>query len=263
MRRVVFAVLPLCAALAASPAGAASLAGRLPLDAAERRAVEAACGEDALCTARWLVRHDPTRFRLIRRPPPDTDRIRWVESTPSLGRVERLEGGLLLVELRGFGRTLWHELRAAVPAGARVVLDLRDNAGGDLERMLHLAARLLGPRRARILLESRSGGRRALAAEPAPLPAFRVAAVLVGPHTASSAEILAALLKRAGVPLCGKRTYGKDRVEADLPVAGALHLRATIGRVRVPGVHLAGGITPDAPLAACPVSARADPSGGA
>ena len=254
------ALLGLCAALAA-PAGAAAPFADLPLTPRERRAV-ADCGADALCAARRLVRLAPEDFRIERLPRPDTDRIRWVVSTPSLGRVRRLVDGRLLVELRRFGRTLWHELRR-LPAGARVVLDLRENGGGDLRRMLRLAARLVGGDAARIVLLRRDGVRRELEAAPAPVPPLRIDAVLVGAKTASSAEILAALLRRAGVPLCGARTYGKDRIEAALPLSGDRHLRASLGRALVPGVDLAGGLLPELPLRAClPAPARPPSSSG-
>jgi len=258
------AALVLGAALVLPGTGAAALLARLPLDEAERTFLRARCDGEALCIARVLVRRHPRRFRIEPAPPYDTDRIRWVVHVPSLGPVRRLADGRLLVPLRRFGRTLWRELKAADLAGRRVVLDLRDNGGGDLRRALELAARLLGPARARVVLHRSDAGRTVLSADrPAPIPAFRVTAVLISGRTASSAEVLAALLRVAGARLCGRPSFGKDRLEMVLPLPEGLRLRVALGRLVVPGRPRPGPLVPDGPLAACGLVPGPPGEGGA
>lgn len=180
---------------------------------------------------------------------PTTDEIRWVTGTPSLGRVFELADGRLLVELRRFGRTLFREWRARVPRGATLVLDLRGHPGGDFERMLQLAGRLVGTG-VGVVLET-GQGKQLRTAGTAAAPVARVDAVLIGPGTASSAEVLAALLVRAGARLCGARSRGKDWLEAVVPVSHDLRLGARVATLGVEGVRLAGGLVPALPAEAC------------
>ncbi len=224
--------------------------GRIGVSPALRTALERQCGEDRQCVAAQLTRRLPARYRLEPAPPPDSDRIRWVRSTSSIAAAAELPGGRLMVELVAFSRTLFAEWRRRIPHGAVIVLDLRRHPGGDLERMLALAAALLG-RTVALAIRRPDGGVQWLHADPPPLPAVRVAAVLVGPDTASSAEILASLLARAGVPLCGSRTRGKTSIEAVVPVSQGWRLRVFLGEAAIGGAAGAGPIVPDRPAARC------------
>ena len=79
--------------------------------------------------------------------------------------------------------------------------------------------------------------------------------VLIGPETASSGEILAALLRRyAGAELRGARTAGKDYLLRVVPVDHDWQLLLPSERVEVPGERLAGGLAPDGPLPPVPAS---------
>jgi C-terminal processing protease CtpA/Prc len=69
--------------------------------------------------------------------------------------------------------------------------------------------------------------------------------VLVGPATASSAEVLAALLQRyAGARLAGSRTAGKDHLTRVIAVDHDWRLLVPAERIAVPGVDLTGGLDP-------------------
>ena len=83
---------------------------------------------------------------------------------------------------------------------------------------------------------------------PAPLRAVETAAldVLIGPGTASSAEVLAALLRRhAGARLIGARSGGKDWLTRLVPVDHDWRLAIPAERIEVPGEALAQGLVPD------------------
>ena len=103
-------------------------------------------------------------------------------------------------------------------APQRLVLDLRANAGGDFDRMRRVASLFAGPRPGAIRLHGREGVTEVPL--PVPLRAVEIGAldVLIGPETASSAEVLAALLRRhAGARLVGARTLGKDWLSRLVP----------------------------------------------
>ena len=69
--------------------------------------------------------------------------------------------------------------------------------------------------------------------------------VLVGTDTASSAEVLAALLQRyAGGCLAGARTAGKDHLTRVIAVDHDWRLLVPAERIEVPGVDLSGGLRP-------------------
>ena len=167
---------------------------------------------------------------------------------PSLSAVERRSDGALVVVLDRFGRTADREIANVVAAHEpeRLVLDLRGNAGGDFDRMRRVASLFTGPREGAIRLLERGGA--ADVALPHPLRAigaFEID-VLIGPGTASSAEVLAALLRRhAGARLIGARTLGKDRLTRLVPVDHDWRLAIPAERIEVPGETLTQGLVPD------------------
>lgn len=227
-----------------------------------RAALAAACMGDVVCAARRIAAAIGPPARLAPIAAPDSDTIRWVTTQPSVGRAKRLAHGRTLIAITGFGRTVERELLAALDApgakgGTGLVIDLRDNGGGDFGRMLRVAARLLGPHAGALAL-NRAGGRSAINL-PRLAPVARPSAlrVLVGPRTASSAEILAALLRRhGGAQILGARTVGKDWLTRVVPVNRDWRLYIPGERVQVPGETLVGGLVPDGPLP--PLLARSD-----
>ncbi len=209
------------------------------------------CGEDALCAGRVIARALGPRARIVRLRPPDTDAIRLVKVRPTITARRALSGGGLYVELRRFGIQALPELKAALAEGpfSRLVIDLRHNIGGDVARMLRLAAVFIGPRVKAVRLRTATGERWL----DVPKPGWRVKArhidVLVGPDTASSAELLAALLRRhAGARLLGARTFGKNWLVGAVPLAQGWALLVPSAIVSVPGERIGGGLSPDAPL---------------
>lgn len=105
------------------------------------------------------------------------------------------------------------ELRAAGMKG--LVLDLRECPGGLLEPALAVADRFLAPGATILTVTDRSGAEEAhVASEEHPWQSLPLA-VLVGPSTASGAEILADALREHGrATLLGEATMGKHTVEA-------------------------------------------------
>lgn len=231
-----------------------AVARHAAVPAALERRIDARCpAAGSRCAAALLAAHLPGA-RLVRVVHPDADSIRRARIVPSVGTVERRADGTLVVALDRFGRKADREVADAVTAGGgtppRLALDLRANTGGDFDRMTRVASLFTGPRVAAIRVTGRAGA--AAVALPPPLRAVETAAleVLIGPRTASSAEVLAALLRRhAGARLVGARSRGKDRLARLIPVDHDWRLSVPAGRIEVPGEPLAGGLVPDAPAA--------------
>ena len=265
MRAAPAAVVMLAAATLAAAAGAfgpaaadaprdrllGAVARHAAVPAALERRIGAHCpAAEARCAAALLAAHLPGA-RFVRVAHPDADSIRRARTVPSVGAASLRADGALVVALDRFGRKADREVADAVAAGGgtpRLALDLRANAGGDFDRMTRVASLFTGPRAAAIRVSGRAGI--TAVALPPPLRAVETAAleVLIGPRTASSAEVLAALLRRhAGARLVGARSRGKDRLARLIPVDHDWRLSVPAGRIEVPGETLAGGLVPDVP----------------
>ncbi|MFQ5984044.1 MAG: S41 family peptidase [Alphaproteobacteria bacterium] len=227
--------------------------------------VRASCGSDLVCAATALAGVFDGRAALERVPHPDTDTIRGVTWRRSLGALRRLEDGRWLIPLERFERQAEQEVKDALTAvagvdGASVVLDLRSNRGGPFARMLRVAGVFTGPVNAALYLVR--DGERTSQAIPSAGRAGGVKrlTVLVGPETASSAEMLAALLRRyADAEVVGERTAGKDYLHDVLPVDHDWRLLVPAARVEIPGERLGRGLVPDRPLRAPWSAPRAPP----
>ena len=132
-----------------------------------------------------------------------------------------------------------------------LIIDLRDAGGGDLYESFDVAGLYLPPgtllgtmcRRGNDNLEIRvpSGEKYTM-----PL------ALLVGPDTASAAEVFAGILQQHGrAKLIGQRTYGKCTTQTDAHLSDGSVLRYTNGEVRLPdGSSCSGvGLQPDREVA--------------
>ncbi len=216
-----------------------------------RALLRARCGDDAICIAQRLAEQPSDRFRLRRRVHPDSDTIRWVKTQASLIEARRQADQRLYLRLDRFGRKAEAELRAAFAAhgdhAQDIVLDLSRNRGGDFERMLRIAAGFAGRVEDALRLSGAQGERSLSLPKVAAFGEVCGLTVKVGPDTASSGEILAALLARhAGAQVVGQPTAGKDYLLRVLPVDHDWQLLVPAERVVVPGVVLAGGLIPSA-----------------
>lgn len=220
------------------------------------------CGADAVCAAQHIIAAEP-RARLQRVPAPDTDRIRLQKRTRSVTLAE-WRAGRRHIRLSHFGRNVRAELRdallpVAVKAGVpEVVLDLRCNSGGNVERMLSAAGLFTGPVEQALILKmpGRASQPMHITSDSPPIFSGRLT-VRIGPDTASSGEALAALLKKfANARLVGASTQGKSYSQQVIPVSQRWHLLFPLANLRVPGIDWQNGLAPDVPRskaeAACP-----------
>lgn len=168
-----------------------------------------------------------------------------------LVEVRELDDGVAYLRLSHFGPGAAEELDAALSdlekAGAsELVLDLRDNPGGEMETLREVASRFVdGP----LWIEvSGSGETTVQSLDDVPVATFDRIAVLVNGGTASAAELLAGLLRESsGAVLVGSTTFGKSAVQGIVPLTDGSMLRLTVAEWRSPGgLSVAeGGIEPD------------------
>ncbi len=144
----------------------------------------------------------------------------------------------------------------------KLVLDLRDWPGGLLETTVEIAERFLPPGKTVLTLENRAGKAEILATATAHAPIPRIAA-LIGPNTASSAEILADALREHGdVALVGETTLGKHTVESIHELDAGWAVKLSVRRfVTASGLTGDGkGVRPDIRIAADPDRRPARPT---
>ena len=167
-----------------------------------------------------------------------------------------LPDSVALVWVRAFNEKTPELLRASLTRVAAahprgVVLDLRHNQGGLLDKMIECAGQLL-PKGSTIATEVLRGKREeVLRTTGEPLLKGVPLTVLVDGWTASGAELLAGALRdNLGARLVGSRTHGKWNVQkiSDLPNGYAI--KYTIGVFKTPkGLQPDGkGLDPEVPV---------------
>jgi carboxyl-terminal processing protease len=170
----------------------------------------------------------------------------------SAGAAERkpwsvmLPRGVGYLRLEAFypsdGPALREALRTLVAAKAtRLVLDLRDNPGGDGATALDVVGALAGELDCGTGLEG-----------VGPKLFDGAIAVLVDEGSASAAELVSGALQAAGrAKLFGTRTFGKGLLHADLPLSDGSTLLVSLGRlVTTKGRDISSeGLEPDVRVA--------------
>ncbi|MBI4604619.1 MAG: PDZ domain-containing protein [Planctomycetes bacterium] len=163
---------------------------------------------------------------------------RWGWPAPRMLSVERgqveiptlrsrmLPGRIGLIQVLRFGPRTAAELERALDAleaqGLQaLVLDLRDNPGGNLKQAVRVVDMLVGERPQPIVTERAPGRVTEWSTSPDEKPAHPTA-VLVSPLTASAAEVVAGALQdfRRAVVI-GKRTFGKGVKQSTISLSQA------------------------------------------
>lgn len=147
-------------------------------------------------------------------------------------------GGIAYLDIAEFGMhtgtqvaRAFHRLMRHHPQG--LILDLRDNPGGEVSQALAVA-NLLVPKGPVVTLKYKNRSEDVTYDSKGPGTKLPVV-VLVNGGTASAAEILAAAIQeRQGGKLVGTRTYGKGIVQAVIPLSGGAFLKLTVARYYTP-----------------------------
>lgn len=188
-------------------------------------------------------------------------RREMVARPPAL-RVSKAGNGVAVVEFNLFtpeiASALSRELRGELRGARALVLDLRENGGGEIEAMTDIASLLLPPGRGLGRFFDRSGRTQAvyftrpglLSTADAPARFDGPLVVLVGARTASAGEVMAAALRETGrvEALVGETTCGcvlGIRRRHPLPDGGTLDVSEMDYRTDS-GLRLEGaGVAPD------------------
>lgn len=181
-----------------------------------------------------------------------------VRSTIAIPNVESklLADGLGYLRLRGFAETTPAEFDAALAelqkAGAKaVVLDLRHCPGGLLETALTITGSLLADGQTIVTTSGRDEAPQTRAASGDGRWRALPLVALIGPETASGAEILAdALAAHGRATLIGAPTLGKGTVESIHELGNGWALKISTGRfIGASGEPLPGrGVRPQVPV---------------
>jgi len=163
--------------------------------------------------------------------------------------------GLGYLRLATFGNSCAREVEAALDEledrGMKsLILDLRENGGGDLNETVKILGLFLPPGTTVVTTRGREGE----AAEPMKTPDRQrrkrdyPLVVLINRMSASASELTAGALqdlKRASV--VGELSYGKGSVQNIIPMGGGTALRLTIATYHTPSGNTPHrkGITPD------------------
>lgn len=128
-----------------------------------------------------------------------------------------------------------------------VIIDLRDSTGGELFEALDLAGLFLPSMTELAILVNREGKREPFHA-PNDIKFDHPLFILVGPHTASAAEIFAGILQSHGrATILGEVSFGKCSSQTEIRLSNHALLRYTNREVLLPGGKICTGvgITPD------------------
>lgn len=157
-----------------------------------------------------------------------------VKSVPA---AYMMDNGIGYIELAMFSETSTDELRTAIANLKRqgmkgLILDLRSNPGGLLDQGVTVSDLFLD--RGQIVVETRSRvpgqNQRSQAEDPDQYPGLPVT-VLVGPGSASAAEILAGALQDHDRALVlGRTTFGKGSVQQVFRLSNDNYLKMTTAR---------------------------------
>lgn len=113
----------------------------------------------------------------------------------------------------------------------RIVLDLRDCPGGLLDATVGLAERFLAPGATVLTIEARNGKTEAVVTADDHRGGELGLVVLIGPGTASSAEILADALRHHGrATLVGDASFGKHTIESVHELGGGWAVKLSVSR---------------------------------
>ncbi len=181
---------------------------------------------------RHLLRGRPGEVREIVLLDASTYKLRHVKlslavpGTPGFRVEPRADGKLLYLRLGDLSRVDAAALRARLGAaaaehpGARLLVDLRGVVGADPGDVARLAGVLVPGGQLLVLVDAR--GQEVPLAAPGDRPPVVPGKtwVLVDGSTAGTGEALAALLRRAGATLLGRKTFGLAGVPEVIPLGG-------------------------------------------
>lgn len=204
------------------------------------------CHDDLMCIARFLKDRVGPGALLVPVEESVDGRSAWGKDG-ALGPVAT-RNGRTVIPVPRFDAGALEKALAAVDGKA--VLDLRATVDEDLDAMRRAASLFTGTV-ARAFTVHWVRGRSIDWTVQAPLQggAARKPEIWIGRNTGPVAALFAALLHaHAGAALLGERTPADAFMTAAIPVVHGWALRVPTARLEMPGVDLAAGLMPSAPI---------------
>ncbi|OPY75892.1 MAG: putative CtpA-like serine protease [Syntrophorhabdus sp. PtaU1.Bin058] len=143
-----------------------------------------------------------------------------------------------------------YEMEAKAPALKGLLIDLRNNPGGDAESSFELSRMFLNPGTI-VSFESNFPGYNVKIAANGEPTYKRPVVIIVNEGSASASELFSGAMQfNNRAKLIGRRTYGKNAVQNFVPISDDAGLYLTIGHFFLPGgVSIEGkGLIPDLPI---------------
>lgn len=164
-------------------------------------------------------------------------------------KAELLDGHVMYIQIKSMDKMLEMYLDGRIEEfigkADSVILDLRDNPGGETNSAVYTAGRFVGE--GYVKEHYYTGKEETISVEPAEKRISLPAVVLVNENTASAAEILTALLKQYGdVTVVGEKTFGKGIFQEEESLGnGTIHYTAGYYTVGEWECYQGVGIEPD------------------
>jgi carboxyl-terminal processing protease len=198
--------------------------------------------ELSLAVIRLLLDGKPgstVTLSVVRPPKPDPDKVTLTRSfaaPPALVQQPYENGGILYLKPGALTPARVDEIAAVLKssAGRKVLLDLRDSAGGDAAQGLRLANFFL-KQGTMATLEGQKFPRQSFTADPASFITGAPLAVLINRGTYGPAELTAAAigdLKRGDV--VGERSFGNGSVQKTIELPDGAALLLTVAKYQTP-----------------------------
>ena len=182
-------------------------------------------------------------------------RVSVTRSAVLNGDVEatQIAPNILYIQISAFSSSASYEVAQALfkyKHDKGIILDLRDNPGGQIKEAVNIASLFLGD--GVIVSYSRRGGEDKILSSKNKNPDTAPMTVLINRSTASAAEVVAgALQDRNRAVVLGEKSYGKGTVQEVVELFDGSIIEITVGKYRTPSGRIIdqAGIQPDLALA--------------
>jgi len=168
-------------------------------------------------------------------------------------KLEAKDNNIAYIKINDFGEDTTKEFRAIsnkiISDNYKgIVLDLRNNPGGLLDKCIETASFMLSKGKLIVTEENSSGKKENLYAKGGDVLSNIPTVVLINEGSASAAEILAGALKdNRDLTLIGKKTFGKGSVQELLKLPRSTSVKITVAKWLTPNGNyiMEKGISPD------------------
>lgn len=199
-------------------------------------------GTEVKLTILHLNEEETKEISIIR----DTIEIKSVE-------LEFKPDDIAYLKINQFGENTSREFNAAVnqiiSSGAKgIVLDLRNNPGGFLDKSVEVASRMIPRGKVVVSEEDYSGKKESLSTTGGDKLSSVPTVVLINEGSASASEILAGALRDdQKIQLIGKKSFGKGSVQELIKLPGNSSVKITVAKWLTPSGDyiMEKGISPD------------------